>query len=473
MPKKMKLFKEYDVLIIGAGPSGLFCAYELSRNTNMRIAILDAGKSYKEKKCPLLAGGGCVNCRPCSTLAGEGGSAFFHAGKLSFYPAGSGIRRILKTETACEKIYMHIKDIYEAYGISLKNQDQKRDSFFESYKQKGMDIKYYQSIPVEQSDFQKFICLFGEDLRSRITMLMETEVLDVEKKKSGWRIKADKKGIGMELLADRLVIATGEYGFRWWQRIAGKLGVKRKNQKVDIGIRIECPSLTMEKIWPYHKDLKAKVTAPDGSELRTYCVLKNGLSVYCNYGDYIVLDGISEQGSSVAGITIFNRLGEKQLKGENPIDFVTALLKDFYHIHKKPVCTSMGTFLGKGLQQFSQYGICTLPNIEKMEDGIGVPELPPFIYENLKFGIHEFDKLIPGILDPKNGVLMPVMDNLWSELELSEYMETSIQGLYVTGDATGKMRGIMQACVTGVLCADGIVEYTKENQKWENCQERD
>lgn len=87
----MKQFMKYDVLIIGAGPSGLFCAYELFQKTNMRIAILDMGRPYMEKKCSLLAKQKCSNCKPCSTLTGEGGSAFFHAGKLSFYPAGSGL----------------------------------------------------------------------------------------------------------------------------------------------------------------------------------------------------------------------------------------------------------------------------------------------------------------------------------------------------------------------------------------------
>lgn len=452
---------EYDVVIVGAGPSGLFCAYELAQKTNMRIAILEAGRPYTEKRCPLLTEKKCANCKPCSTLTGEGGSAFFHAGKLSFYPAGSGLKRILKTEDACKEIYSRVNTIFERYDITLENQDRIENHIFEPYKKEGMDIKYYKSVPVKDMDFKRFIPLFCDNLCRDVTIFFETEVLNVEKD-SVWRVIANKKGIPANFEADKLVIATGEYGFRWWKKIARMLGVQRENQKIDIGVRVECPSATVEKIWDYHKDVKAKVTAPDGSELRTYCVLKRGQSVYCNYGDFVVLDGISQQSSDIAGITIFNRLGEEYLNGINPVDFAISYLHDFYHLHCEPICIDMASFLREKSVQSEQSFNCTLPNIKKLKNVCEGLELPEFIHENLIFGIKEFNKLIPGLADKTNCVLMPVIDNLWDRIILSEHMETSIKGLYVTGDATGHMRGIMQACVTGVLCADGIALQTRK-----------
>lgn len=457
----MILYMKYDVLIVGAGPSGLFCAYELSQITNMRIAILEVGRPYAEKKCSLLTEKKCSNCKPCSTLTGEGGSAFFHAGKLSFYPAGSGLRRILETEDECKEIYNRINNIFEKYRISLENQDRIENHFFEPYKQEGMDIKYYKSVPVKKTDFRQFMYLFGNDLRRYVTMFYETEVLTV-KKDSVWRVTANRKGIPVNFEADKLIISTGEYGFRWWKRMARMLGVHQENQKVDIGVRIECPSPIIEKIWDYHKDVKAKVTAPDGSELRTYCVLKKGQSIYCNYGDFTVLDGISHQGSDMAGITIFNRLGKEHLNDINPIDFAISLLQNFYYLHEEPICIDMASFLREKWVQSEQYYNCTLPNIKKLKNVSVLSELPAFIHENLIFGIKEFNKLIPGLADKKNCILMPVIDNLWNSIILSKHMETSISGLYVIGDATGHMRGIMQACVTGVLCADGIAVQSRE-----------
>lgn len=445
---------KYDVLIVGAGPSGLFCAYELLQKTSLRIALLDVGRSYEEKRCPLLTEHKCAGCRPCSTLTGEGGAAFFHAGKMSFYPAGSGLKRLLGSDQTCMEQYDRIQKIFAKYNVLLKSQDRLDGQYFYSHKYNGFDIKYYCSVPVEQERFQQFMRHFGEDIRKGTNVLYGTEVLTVEKN-STWSVEAVQNGSILSLEADRLVIAVGEYGFRWWKRMAEMLGVQRKGQQVDIGVRIECPSAVMEEIWPYHKDVKAKVIAPDGSELRTYCVLKNGRSVYCNYGDYTVLDGISDIKSEVAGITVFNRLGTERL-GEDPTDFAISLLKHFYQMHKDPICVDMADFLGESPVDY--HFVCTLPNSGRLQS---TKELPAFIHKNLVFGIRKFNELIPGLAHGGNCVLMPVIDNLWSVVALSENMESSLGGLYIIGDATGQVRGIMQACVTGLLCGDGITKEVK------------
>lgn len=446
---------KYDVLIVGAGPSGLFCAYELLQRTGLRIALLDAGRPYEQKRCPLLTERKCAGCRPCSTLTGEGGAAFFHAGKMSFYPAGSGLRELLGSDRTCLEQYGRVQEIFAKYNVPLKGQDRPEDQHLNSCRHRGFDIKYYCSVPVEREKFQQFIRRFGEDIRKGTNILYETEVLTVEKT-STWSVKAIQNGSILNLETDKLVIAVGEYGFRWWNHTAEMLGVCRKEQQVDIGVRIECPSAVIEEIWPYHKDLKAKVTAPDGSELRTYCVLKNGRSVYCNYGDYIVLDGIPDIDSEIAGITIFNRLGTERLGGESPTDFAISLLKRFYQLHRDPICIGMADFLGES--PVDDHFACTLPNGGQLRNA---KELPEFIHRNLVFGIRKFNELIPGLEYGGNCVLMPVMDNLWSTAALSESMESSIEGLYITGDATGQARGIMQACVTGLLCGDGIANKVK------------
>ena len=274
-------------------------------------------------------------------------------------------------------------------------------------------------------------------------------------------MEALKNGQSLLFEADNVVIAVGEYGFRWWYNMSNKLGVEKTPANVDIGVRIECPSGLMDNIWLFHKDIKAKITAPDGSEVRTYCVLKNGQSIYCNHQDFAVIDGISDANSSIAGITIFNRIAPSVIKSDKTIPFAIDYLVSLHNKHKEPIYTDMGNFLdGKKCEDTKQIK----PSLLSLEYSDNNDYLPNFIRRNIAYGIRSFTKIIPGLSNPSNVVLIPVVDNFWDKINVSKNMESSLEGLYVIGDATGIMRGIMQACVSGILCAEGITQKINEVQ---------
>ena len=451
---------KYDVLIIGAGPSGLFCAHELLKARNVNVAIVDIGKSYSMKSCPLKDNKKCVHCKPCSTLTGEGGSAFFHPGKLSFYPAGSGLKKLLNNDSDCLDVYTRAEKIFNEHGVTLENQDKFANNLFEKCESDGIYIKYYQSNPVNEDDFKQFINKYLDEISNKATFYFETEVVDLHHDTT-WTMEALKNGQSLSFEADNVVIAVGEYGFRWWYNMSNKLGVEKTSANVDIGVRIECPSKLMDNIWLFHKDIKAKTTAPDGSEVRTYCVLKNGQSIYCNHQDFAVIDGISDVNSNIAGITIFNRITPSVIKSNKTIPFAIDYLVSLHSEHKEPIYTDMGNFLdGNKCEDTKQ----VKPSLLSLEYSDNNDYLPNFIRRNIAYGIRLFTKIIPGLSNPSNIVLMPVVDNFWDKINVSKNMESSLEGLYVIGDATGIMRGIMQACVSGILCADGITQKIKEVQ---------
>lgn len=451
---------KFDTLIIGAGPSGLFCAHELVKAKNIKVAIVDIGKPYNMKFCPLKKTKKCAHCLLCSTLTGGGGSAFFHSGKLSFYPAGSGLKRVLINDADCIDIYARVKGIFNEYGITLENQDNLVKDLFEQYESDGIKIKYYQSNPVSEYDFEKFANQYLEEILDKATLYFETEVTNLIHDVT-WEIKAKYKNREIVFEADNVVIAVGEYGFQWWYELSNKLGVKKVAANVDIGVRIECPSELMSNIWPFHKDVKAKVTAPDGSEVRTYCVLKNGQSIYCNHHNFIVLDGISDPSSNIAGITIFNRISPTLINSSKTIPYAIDYLISFYKNHKEPIFMDMGMFLNDEKSSIKSTRVIPSSSLLSLEYTNINNCLPDFIRKNIAYGIHSFEKIIPGLSNSSNLVLMPVVDNFWDMINVSKNMESSIDSLYVIGDATGIMRGIMQACVSGILCADGIASRYK------------
>lgn len=421
----------YDVAIIGAGPAGLFCALVLTKSTDIKVVIIDEGNSFEKKSCPFINYFHCAKCKSCSTLSGFGGAAFFNPGKLSLYPAGSGLQAILGGEKRCKQMYSDVINIMVEHGIEISN-NYEISRIPDVPIDDSIRIKYYNSHPVTRSKMNQFATSVQRVLSNRAVLKMNSRVTSIQKNDQ-WEMLLEDGNI---IKARNIAIGTGESGFRWWDMIADQIGVRRYHSKLDIGIRIEFPPNQLEKYWPYHKDLKILTTAPDGSELRTYCVLKNGIVVPCYYGDYTVLDGICDDASMYAGMTIFNRVDNSFL-GVDKVRYVDRYLKSFYTINTNPQSCSALQFLNTDIwKQFA---------------------FDERLYTNLKFGLQTVSKYLGIDYKLISKVHVPVIDNLWEKCEVNEYFETTANGIYIMGDATGLARGIMQAAVTGVTVAYGIL----------------
>lgn len=420
----------YDVAIIGAGPSGIICAYELSNITNLKVVLIDAGSAFNNKSCPFISGNSCIHCTPCNTISGFGGAAFFNPGKLSLYPAGSGILNTVKSEQKCLEYYKRTIKILNRFGLNVPE-------YFDTmeipgiFPAEGVKVKYYNSFPINKEQLNKFARTIELFLNDRIEVRYSSKVVQV-KKTGNWEIQLEN---GENLPSKVLVVGTGEAGYRWWNRVANYLDVKRIDSGLDIGIRAEFPSEIIENVWKYHKDLKVLLKAPDGSELRTYCVLKNGITVPCFYGDYTVLDGIADYESDVAGMTIFNRINEKQLKTDK-VSFADSYLGQFYSINSSPQRCTSKQFLETEI--WEQYAFTEQ------------------IYNNLKFGLKRITEYLELDLLTNCTIHVPVIDNLWRKCVINQFFETSIKGLFVIGDSSGIARGILQSCVSGLAAAEGI-----------------
>lgn len=143
--------KEVDVLIVGAGPCGMFSALELA--DKKKIALIDAGKSLEEKKCFLEEENMCKYCRPaCNILSGFGGAQFFEGTKLSRYPAGTGLLNFCDNLNELENFYDYVDGILEKYGKSKRNYPsaEKIEQLKDMFKKVGIDLKYYNAQKVSK-----------------------------------------------------------------------------------------------------------------------------------------------------------------------------------------------------------------------------------------------------------------------------------------------------------------------------------
>lgn len=427
----------YDVAIIGAGPSGIFCGLELAKTAGLNVVMIDEGTSFWKKRCSFIDNGRCAKCSSCSTLAGFGGSAFFNPGKLSLYPAGSGLKHLLGGEECCKALYARVIAIMEKFGLNVSNEYQISEIPNLPY-DNSIKVKYYNSYPVSKGKMNAFISEVQKILENNIELMMECHVNSIEKDKQ-WKLLLKN---GDVIYAKYIAIGTGEYGYQWWKTIADKFGVKRICSNLDIGIRIEFSSKALEKYWPYHKDLKIIMRAPDNSEIRTYCVIKNGITVPCFYGDYTVWDGIADNNSDTAGMTIFNRVSESEL-GNDKVSYANKYLTNFYSKTSLPQSCSLSQFMNTDIwKQFV---------FEK------------HIYENLKFGIKKIFGYLEIDMTCISKIYVPVIDNLWQKCDVNNTFETTVKDMFVMGDATGIARGIMQSALSGIVVADSIKRGVKTN----------
>jgi uncharacterized FAD-dependent dehydrogenase len=453
----------YNTVIVGAGPAGLFCAYELAKNSMANVLLLDMGQEFDGRNCEVLNSGTCIQCETCGILSGIGGSAFSFPGKLSVFPAGSKLTGILGNVDECRSVYDYVISIFKQYGLTFCEQiDDKKaiDELRLAATELSVIFKYYKSRLFGRTDFKTFIDSFIYYCKNSITVWSKSKLCKITHLSDGtFKLSVRQGSNDLSLNTKNLVIASGEIGARWWKNNATELEVATNKSSVDIGLRLEFPSTLLNKVWKAHKDFKLIFNAPDGSEIRTYCAINSGKTVICNYGDYKVLDGIADDSglSNTGSMTIFNRIMHSERACM--IEYAFSILQrqkdknSGIPIHQKLRDLPCKT-RDYGLPEFKPSLLFALP-------GYMSEVIPKEILFNLMYAIERIDCLVPGVADSKNIAYFPLMDKLWGECQIDKNMESNINNLYVIGDTSGHIRGIMQAAVTGVLCARGIVIKTK------------
>lgn len=447
----------YDTIIIGAGPSGLFCGHELAKKKNAKTLIVDMGKTFQRKTCNILKNDKCLECKPCNILCGIGGSSFSNPSKLSRYPAGSKLVNILGSEEQCEEIYDYTTSIFERYGLHFPFIEDTPEIFEEIINKKGMRFKYFESVLFSSNQLAIFIKNLLTYLENKIYIQTNFKVEDIEALDSNlYRIIGVCNNKHIEYLTKRIVLATGEAGAFWLNKLQSKMKIKAMNSSIDIGVRVEFPSQVFEQAYKCHKDVKLIFEAEDKSEIRTYCGILNGKTVVCNWGDSKVIDGLSNMSpdNKTGAITIFNRINIDE--EPNMIIYALSILKHISKLYGPiPICQKMKDFM----EEEQSYNF---PFFEKTlhyyAEGKIQNLLPPQIVANLRYGLNKINQVIPGITDSKNILYFPAIDKVWSQSYLNNNMETSLENVFIIGDATGIVRGVMQSAVTGIICGRNIFD---------------
>ena len=453
---------KYDVIIIGAGPGGIFSSYELRKNNkDLKIAVFDTGNELHKRKCPIDGKKvkSCINCKTCSIMNGFGGAGAFSDGKYNITNdfGGTLYEHIGKEEAI--NLMKYVDEINTAHGgentkmyttagtdlkrVCLQNELKLLDA---SVRHLGTDVNF---IVLEN--------IYNE-LKETIDFYFNTPVVDIEVKDGQYIIKTKKE----EYTCDKCIVSVGRSGSKWMEEVCKKLDIKTSSNRVDIGVRVELPAVIFSHLTDELYESKI-VYRTKGYEdnVRTFCMNPRGFVVNENTNGLVTVNGHSfDDADKQSDNTNFALLVSKHLS--EPFNDSTAYGESI---------ARFSNMLGGGVivQRFGDLIKGRRSNEKRMEESLTVPTLkatpgdlslvlPKRILDDIIEMIYALDKIAPGTANDDT-LLYGVEVKFYNmEVEIDNNLESKYKGLYIIGDGSGVTHSLSHASASGVYVAREILK---------------
>lgn len=460
-----------DVLIIGAGPAGIFTALELTQHRrDLRVLIVDKGRTLDKRHCPARTTGKCNNCSPCAITSGWSGAGAFSDGKLSLSPAVGGRITEYMRESEAQDLIDYADSIYRRFGAQ------------ESVH--GLDTRRVEEIQYEASRYniQLVHCpvrhlgteLAYDVLKGMYNYLVQEmgvefwELSEVTEIKTGVQdlhevyVKRKDQEI-YEVDARYVVVAPGRGGASWLTEQSVKLGIETENNEVDIGVRVEVPNSIMDHLTRDLYEPKL-VYFSDTFDLKTrsFCVNPGGVVSEEHYdGGIAVVNGHSyaDPGKKTKNTNFALLVSTHFTQPFNqPIEYGRYIARLANMLTGGGVMVQrLGDLLqGRRTNESRLRKSTTIPTLKSAVPGDLSYVLPERYLTSLTETLKAFDKIAPGMYS-KNTLLYGVEVKFYSsKVKVANNFETSIPNLFAIGDGAGITRGLMQASTTGIVVAREI-----------------
>jgi hypothetical protein len=462
--------KKTDILIIGAGPSGIFTAYELLKKGKPRhILIVEQGAPIEKRYCPKQDTGKCVHCVPCNITAGFSGAGAYSDGKLSLsYEVGGDLPQLVGQDVV-EKTIPYTDGIYLGFGADEhveglaqpeRIRDIRRRAIASGLKLVDCPIRHLGTENARQI-YQK---LQQHLLDAGVEMLfhsLATDLIVKDQTCHGAMISTPQGEV--EVLAKRTVVSAGRLGADWLDEQCRKHGVAREAGNVDIGVRVEVRNEIMDEVNELLYESKLiGYPQPFKNKVRTFCQ---------NPGGYVTQENYDE------GLALVNGHAYKGQKSNNT-NVAILCTHHFTVPFDQPILYAqmvgkMVNMLANGSILVQRYGDIfegkrtwakelSLSNVEPtLPDAVAgdiSAALPYRTLTNILNFIQAMDKVVPGFASPETLLYAPEIKFYSNRVLMDKNLHTSVKNLSCLGDASGWTRGLMMSSTMGVLMARSIIE---------------
>jgi len=452
----------YDVIIVGAGPGGIFAAYELTaRSPELKVAVFEAGHPLHKRRCPIdgVKVKSCIGCKSCSIMSGFGGAGAFSDGKYNITNDFGGTlyeyigkKRALELMRYVDEINMRYggegTKLYTTAGTRFKTLCIQHDLHLldASVRHLGTDINY---IVLEN--------LYNE-LKEKVQFFFDTPVQSVKALEKGYKvICADA-----DYSCSECVISVGRSGSKWMESVCRELKIPTKSNRVDIGVRVELPAEVFAHLTDELYESKIVYrTEKYGDKVRTFCMNPKGAVVMENTNGIITVNGHSyEDPARQTENTNFALLVAKHFsepfKDSNGYGESIARLSNM--LGGGVIVQRFGDLIrGRRSTQKRMEGAFITPTLSATPGDLSLV-LPKRIMDGIIEMIYALDKVAPGTANDDT-LLYGVEVKFYNmEVEVNEKLETGYKGLYIIGDGSGITHSLSHASASGVHVARMIGE---------------
>lgn len=461
---------KYDVVIIGAGPAGLFSAYELvTKNKKLKVALLDRGSCVKNRMCPMnKLKTTCKNCNPCAILSGYGGAGTFSDGKLNFIPKlGKSDLTKYMSESEANSLIDETEEIFTNFGMDADVYPSNMDEAIEIRKKvakAGAKLLIIKQKHLGSDHLPMYIegmCNFLE--KNGVTLIDRANVTDIKTEKENKHFvtyETGKKEVVLE--TKNVIVAPGRTGAKWIQELADKYGISYLSQSIEIGVRVEVRKDIMEEITNIIYDPTIFIKTPTyGDEIRTFCTNPGGFVAKENYYGYICVNGhaLKEVKSNntnfafISKVTLTEPVTNTRQYGES-IARIANVLGD-----GKPIIQSLRDLKMARRSEWHRINKGFIePTLKDCVAGDLALVMPHRIITNIIEGLETLDKIIPGVNNDDTLLYGPEIKFFSNEIETNNKFKLEKANVYFVGDGAGKAGNIVTAAATGLVAARDILE---------------